>query len=648
MTLGTLGVATGGLSFKNIGELRSCNDASDINLLLSRINTDLPGLDKVRSSMGDDASAARELMAYFKARQSVNHPIDRSQKKKSFGSIASENDIEAADNALKHVFVGQSAYPPHFVGEDIDWGFRPVPDNEWVWQLNRMNFWSSMGKTYWHTGKDKYAEGWAYQLEDWVRKNPNDEDHSYAWRSIEAGIRGKRWTDLFQYFIDSKFFTPTVLVTFLNSCYDHAEYLHRTYSKGSNWGLMEAEGMAYIAITFPEFKDAEDWSKEAFQRLNNEISIQVYPDGHQNELAMGYHLGSIAWFMRTYDLARMNGYQSFPHSYHTSIERMCEVPMKLCHPDGTNPQFGDAWAGSPGQHRSRLLNWAERFNRADFLYLATDGDEGEEPGSTAYALKDSGLYSMRSGWDKQAICLALKCGPDGGWHSQPDNGTFELSAGGRKLMPDSGCYIYSGDPENRAWFRQTKVHQTITLNGENSAYAPRLLLWQPADDIDKLVVENAGYPDMTHRRALFFVKKKYFVIVDEAYGEATGDVDLHFQLAPGDAVFNKDTFTARSNFKDGWNVSVKTLEQIGMKMLEEEGQVSFEYTKKEPRPAFCYRVSKDAGTSGIRYTTIVTPYSQDAPDLSAKIMDQPAMGGKGIDLEITENGSTKRIGYKLT
>ena len=79
------------------------------------------------------------------------------------------------------------------------------------------------------------------------------------------------------------------------------------------------------------------------------------------------------------------------------------------------------------------------------------------PENTAFALDKSGLYSMRSSWDKNAICLVLKCGPDGGGHCQPDNGTFELYAGGRHLMPDAGCYIYSGDPENRAWFRQTKA-----------------------------------------------------------------------------------------------------------------------------------------------------------------------------------------------
>ncbi len=471
-----------------------------------------------------------------------------------------------------------------------------------------------MGKAYWHTGDEKYAREWAAQLLDWTKDNPRDADHAYAWRSIEAGIRGHRWTAHFQYFIDSPAFTPEVLVAFLNSCYDHSAFLMTKYSKGSNWALMEAEGMAHIALTFPEFKEAKAWSDEAILRLNKEITNQVYADGHQRELAFGYHMGCIGWFMRTYELAQLNGLSNaFPASYTQRIEKMCEVPLKLAFPDGSTPQFGDSWSGAPGQYYGQLGEWAELFDRPDFRYIATEGREGTRPDSTAFALPISGLYSMRSSWDKDAISLVLKCGPDGGGHCQPDNGTFELYAGGRHLMPDAGSYIYSGDPENRAWFRQTKVHQTLTLNGANSAYAPKLIRWEPGDKQDVLVVENQSYPNLRHRRTVQFVDKKYFVIVDEAEGTATGEVDIHFQLAPGEAMLDSLGYTARSGFKEGWNVLVQTLAQPGLSMAEEEGQVSFVYTKKEPRPAFRYRVLKTRAEQKVRFVTVVVPYAAAVP-----------------------------------
>ena len=54
-----------------------------------------------------------------------------------------------------------------------------------------------MGLAYWHTNDEKYAREWCYQLIGWTKKNPRDSEHNYAWRSIEAGIRGYGWTDLF-------------------------------------------------------------------------------------------------------------------------------------------------------------------------------------------------------------------------------------------------------------------------------------------------------------------------------------------------------------------------------------------------------------------------------------------------------------------
>lgn len=620
----------------------------NIELLLSRLNLNSTGLEQVKLSQENHGLAVQNLLKYYQTRTSVKHPVDRKLKTDGLGKSASSVEMQAADNALKHIFVGQSAYPPYFCGDDIDWGTRPVPDNEWVWQLNRMSFWGSMARAYWHTGDEKYAKEWAYQLVDWTRKNPNDEQHKHAWRSIEAGIRGHSWTSHFQYFIDSPHFTPEVLTAFLNSCFDHASYLMTVYRSKSNWGLMEAEGLAFIAMTFPEFKDSEKWLTEAIRRLNNEIDLQVYPDGHQRELAMGYHLGCIEWFIRTYDLARMNGRtNAFPASYEQKVQKMCEVPMKLCHPDGTNQQFGDAWAGKPGQHQKKFQDWAERFKRQDFLYLATNGKKGKKPDSTAFALPYSGLYSMRSSWNKDAICLILKCGPDGGGHSQPDNGTFELSAGGRNLMPDAGSYIYSGDPENRAWFRQTKIHQTLTLNGENSKYDPKLVLWKPGKTNDILVVENQSYENLKHRRSVFFVDKKYFIVIDEAIGKATGDVDIHFQLAPGDAVFNYDNFSVHSNFSEGWNVLVQTFPQAGLELSEEEGQVSFLYTKKEPRPALRYRIAKKQQDANVRFVTLVAPYDKKLPDINFRIVDHPEIGSSTLKLEIQENGKKNQIGYSL-
>jgi len=173
---------------------------------------------------------------------------------------------------------------------------------------------------------------------------------------------------------------------------------------------------------------------------------------------------------------------------------------------------------------------------------------------------------------------------------------------------------------------------------------PKLLLWKPGENLDILVVENQSYKNLAHRRSVFFVDKRYFVIVDEAIGNANGDIDIHFQLAPGDAVSNCDNHSISTSFKEGWNVLVQTTPQPGVELLEEEGWVSFLYTKKEPRPAFCYRLKKSDEKEKLHFVTLVIPFEKEASKI--QITRSIIESGK-MEIEISENGEQKIIGYKI-
>jgi len=94
-------------------------------------------------------------------------------------------------------------------------------------------------------------------------------------------------------------------------------------------------------------------------------------------------------------------------------------------------------------------------------------------------------------------------------------------------------------------------------------------------------------------------------------------------------------------------VLVRTERQEGLKLIEEEGQVSFEYTKKEPRPAFGYHIDKEPGLAGLRFVTLVAPYEKEKPTIKIKVVDDLQPGSSTLQLEITENAETKIIGYSL-
>lgn len=622
----------------------------EVEILLSRLDLERPGLEKVKAAAGDLKKAAHELLAYYRSRTSVKHPeVARGERAKLRGNCASKDDVEIAEDAVRNILITSPVYPRHDFGKKIDW-FRncnPKRDLEWIIQLHRHYSWGPLGRAYWHTGNEKYAETYCRQLADWLENcsSSKNMEGRPAWSVLEVGIRGHFWTGHFNHFLDSPHYTPGLLVRQLNSFYEHAHLLttDRLFTR-NNWGLMEAEGTAFIGVTFPEFKDAAAWRKKGFRHLAGQVGKQVLPDGMHVEMCFDYHRGSIGWLGRTFHLAQINGMaDAFPTGYMKTIERMYEVLGLAAHPSGRHSMFGDDRSNLVIQHVRRGAD--EFANNVMLKFLATGGREGVAP-PTALALSDAGIYSLRSGWGENAIHLIMKCGRDGGWHCQPDNGTFELYAFDRYLMPDSGCYIYHGD--GRGWFRQTRVHQTMTLDDKDSAYEARLLLWQPGENLDAVVVENRSYENLTHRRAVLFVNKRFFILVDDAEGTARGTVDLHFQLAPGKAFWYKAAPAVRTDSSKSANVLIHAMKQDGMALEKEHGQVSPAYGKKEPRPAFRFRINKTADTSAARFVTLVVPYKASVPKVSVtQVATQPRQVGRRVELKVSVGEFSGIVAYDL-
>ena len=288
---------------------------------------------------------------------------------------------------------------------------------------------------------------------------------------------------------------------------------------------------------------------------------------------------------------------------------------------------------------SQLLNNPKYAARAKL-------DRANLPEQTSYGFTDAGMYVLRNDWGSDQIYFALHCSPLGiSGHDQADNGTFELYAYGQWLMPDTGFYTYGHDPQSRAWHRQTGVHGTLTLNGENSRIDGKPLLWQTSADLDVVVVENASYPDLTHRRTVWFVDKAFFVLLDEAIGTAAGELDLHFQLAPGDAQLDAAEHSAVTSFDDA-NVLVWMDPLAPVLMEEEEGWFAWKYGHRQPRKAFRYRHANPAPAA---FFTVIFPFRDaEAPELIATLPASFEVGADRVQLQVKAQGKKWLLGRDLT
>lgn len=643
--------------------------------LFSLLNSDFKGLDVVFKlhQAGKDKEASDALLEYFKKRSSVLNP------EVNLGKISiSAEEQQYADDALEHRFFSHEGFKPSlFYGKEINWNYWPVHDNELRWQLHRHKWFIPMGKAYQLTGEEKYAKEWVFQYLDWIKKNPiidkkkervskltkeqvlkednkvDDDNMRYAWRPLEVSARLQIQYALFQYFNTSKNFTPEFFGKFLANIYRHANYILKNYTEDGNHLLFEAQRVLYAGILFPEFRDAPIWRKSGIDTLNRQMGIQVYPDGMQYELDPMYHLAMINVFCKALQMACINGYQAeFSQNYKDTIEKMITAYYYLLLPDLSIPMFSDTHQLKATEVIKNSKDWALLFpGNQQIRYFATKGKEGAPPPKMSEAFKSSGFYSFRSSWEKDATAMVLKGGPAGEWHCQPDNGTFNIMVNGRNFFPDAGSFSYGGDEEvmkMRNWFRQTKVHNTLTLNDANIETADtKCLFWKPAGPTEILVTENPSYKDLRHRRSVFFVEKKFFVVVDEAIGSATGKVGIHFQMCEGDVQLDLAGHKASTNFSDGNNLILKTVSDQEQIMKEEEGWVSYQSKQKSSRKAFAFNTEKQTKTA-VRFITVILPVKdfKVAPEIKASF-DAPSFNEKGLQLSVQIGKENYKINYQL-
>jgi heparan-sulfate lyase len=431
----------------------------------------------------------------------------------------------------------------------------------------------------------------------------------------------------------------------LDNYYTQEKYLQQNYSKRGNHLLFEAQRIIWATTFFPELKHSKEWRREAINILKSQMDVQVYPDGVQYELSPNYHVAVINIFWRAANMMRLNGLKSkLGNSYFNTMKKMIMALVNFSFPDYTYPMFGDAKLITKRVIKRDYNRWLKVFpNNGVIRYYATDGGAGHPPTYLSKGLTSGGFYTFRNGWDKHSTVMVLKASPPGFFHNQPDNSTFVLWINGRRYTPDSGSYIYGGGSKvekQRNWFRATRHHQTLTLDDKNIKIdKAHLIKWQTGDTLDVLSYKNPSYNNLTHQRTVFFVDHKFFVFVDEAKGNATGKINLHFQLAENShPTVKKQQNKVYTSYTKGKNLAIQSFSSHPMQYVKEEGRVSYSYKEYKERPAFSFQQAKNDGKQ-VNYITILYPYKgNNPPQMQAKFSEDNNFSNNQFSLAVTING----------
>ena len=620
----------------------------------------------------------REIVAYFTNRKEPRFILTSENKEEILSSFKGVYPEEIQKTLLKAEEICRHRF--YFLGEQfnfsdkIDWHYEPINGQSWPkrfigvddfsvfklgdikypWELNRHQYFSILGKAYWLSDDEKYAQEFTCQILSWIKNNQPEIGINWI-SSLELGIRIISWLIAFYFFKDSHYFQKNGCFEFLKSLYIQTNFLSKNLTppfevQQNNHSIGEAAALAIMGLMFPEFSEEEEWLRIGLDILTREIENQVYPDGVDYEQTTSYHRFVLDFYLFFIAIAQKNNFE-VSSKITEKMEKMLEFIMYITKPDGTIPMFGDADDGrgfkftirDDQDYSSPLAIGAVIFDRADFKWIAKQFDEeafwflgndglnefnkmaATAPNCTSIAFSDGGYYIMRSDWSREALSLIVDCGfiglgPNGiGGHGHNDTLSFDLFAYGEAFILDSGTYTYLRSREWRDYFRKTSAHNTVVIDGQEIAELgglfeikngaePVIYGWRSTIDHDFFDGAHYGYKKLLkpveHRREILFVKPSYWVMRDVLTGEGTHLFDLFFHFASLEARANENSKVVLAKGKRA-DLAVIPLSEANLEMSIEEEWLSPSYGIKTKSAVLKYT---KMGRCPVEFMTVFHPF----------------------------------------
>lgn len=455
-----------------------------------------------------------------------------------------------------------------------------VGDVKQLWEPSRHHHLTVLAAAYALTGEDRYANRVADHLKSWWAANPPL--RGVHWVSgIELGIRLLSWVWV-RRLLDgwsgaAGLFEDNAVAR--HQVWWHQRWLAAFPSRGSsanNHVIAENAGQLAAACAFAWFTESAGWRDTALRSLDTQLCANTFPSGVNRELASEYH-GLVQELGLAAAAEATAAGLPVPRSTWLVLLRMTDALAAVLDAHLEPPRQGDAddghglvVDGAATQRWSSLLATGDAlFGRRDWwpapsmtdvrtpLLAGLVGDtartalsdvDGSRPVERPGHFADAGLTILRA----RTVAGELWCRCDGGphgflsiaAHAHADALSVELRVDGVDILADPGCYCYHGEPKWRAYFRSTRGHNTLELDGADQSASGGPFMWTRHAQSRVLVAdtegptarwsaEHDGYPDAVHRRAVELTTEGGGLrITDEVLTEQPRPARLALHLGP--------------------------------------------------------------------------------------------------------------------
>jgi len=448
---------------------------------------------------------------------------------------------------------------------------RVVGNIKYLWEANRHLHLVTLAQAHSLTGDSRYALAVRSQVDSWIEQCPVGRGPNWV-SALELGIRLINWSIAWQLLggSRSRLFADEEGEAFrerwLKSIFEQARMIAGNlsrFSSANNHLIGEAAGVYVAATTWPMWQHLRDWGEQCHEILEAECHRQNAPDGGNREQAFGYQTFVLDFLLVAGLAARARG-EDFSPVYWRRLEVMIDFLASMTGAAGSLPMIGDAddamvvrLSVDPGfsAHESLIATGALLFDRPDLAVKAgaIDGktvtllgigatralahlrERGRAGFKPRQQFGESGYYLLGAAFETpDEVRLLADAGPLGylslAAHGHADALSFVLSIGDREILIDPGTYAYHTHPEWRRYFRGTRAHNTVFIDGEDQSVQAGNFMWsrhanarciefEPGPGRQRFIGEHDGYTrfadPVVHRRQIDLDPEKQLIEVSD-------------------------------------------------------------------------------------------------------------------------------------
>ena len=399
-----------------------------------------------------------------------------------------------------------------------DWHLNPMTSQRWphdrhwthvsdggeddiklVWEASRFGVVYTLVRAYAITRDERYPRVFWQLIDDWAANNPPNTGANWGCGQ-EATFRAMAWCFGLYGFARAANTTPAQIVGLAAMIAAHGERIERNIayarSQKNNHAISEGVGLWTIGLLFPEFKRAQRWRQLGRRVIQAEVERQVYDDGAYVQHSMNYHrlmLHDLIWALR---LGEVNN-DRLPESVYSKFKQAVEFLTEfLDRESGQVPNYGAndgslilplntcdyldyrpvLQAGYFLLNKNRLFEpgpWDE-----DLLWLfgpeALDSAvEATHPIQDSFAGPTGGYITLRG----QQSWAMVRCAQYRDRPSDADQLHVDLWWRGINIACDAGTYLYTAAPPWNNGLSSTRVHNTVTVDGQDQMRRASRFLW---------------------------------------------------------------------------------------------------------------------------------------------------------------------------